>query len=359
MMHFKVIFRAAKALQENGVAALRFNFRGVGRSEGVHDDGRGERDDVRAALDFAAGRFASLPLVLGGFSFGAAMALHAAAADARARALFVLGLPLTKMNDLAVLNAVEAPRLFVQGERDEFGDGERIRGLVEPLPPPRELRVIPDSDHFFTGHLTKCRASSRAGSRNGPGGPPREQRRLTLARQGHDRARGRRSAGEAAAGDQRQGARTQELAAADEGRGAARDPTVLTTQYRKGLGELVPEVRAAAPGALPLDKLSFGCFGDELFLKHLKSLGREQLLVTGIESHICVTQTVLGALEHGYQVHVASDATGSRSDANWGVGLGRMEKAGALLSSAEMALYELLRRSDAAAFKQLLPLLKS
>ena len=153
MMHFKVIFRAAKALQENGVAALRFNFRGVGRSEGVHDDGRGERDDVRAALDFAAGRFASLPLVLGGFSFGAAMALHAAAADARARALFVLGLPLTKMNDLAVLNAVEAPRLFVQGERDEFGDGERIRGLVEPLPPPRELRVIPDSDHFFTGHL--------------------------------------------------------------------------------------------------------------------------------------------------------------------------------------------------------------
>jgi nicotinamidase-related amidase len=136
-------------------------------------------------------------------------------------------------------------------------------------------------------------------------------------------------------------------------------PTVLTTQYRKGLGELVPEVRAAAPGQQPLDKVSFGCFGDESFLKHLQSLGRGQLLVTGIESHICVTQTVLGALEHGYQVHVASDATGSRSDANWAVGLGRMEKAGALLSSAEMALYELLRRSDAAPFRQLLPLLKA
>jgi nicotinamidase-related amidase len=132
----------------------------------------------------------------------------------------------------------------------------------------------------------------------------------------------------------------------------------LTTQYRKGLGELVSEVRAAAPAVEPLDKLSFGCFGDEAFLQRLKSLGREQLLVTGIESHICVTQTVLGALEHGYQVHVASDATGSRSDANRDVGLRRMEKAGALLSSAEMALYELLRRSDAAAFKQLLPLLK-
>jgi nicotinamidase-related amidase len=135
-------------------------------------------------------------------------------------------------------------------------------------------------------------------------------------------------------------------------------PVVLTTQYRKGLGELVSEVRAAAPAVEPLDKLSFGCFGDEAFLQRLKSLGREQLLVTGIESHICVTQTVLGALEHGYQVHVASDATGSRSDANRDVGLRRMEKAGALLSSAEMALYELLRRSDAAAFKQLLPLLK-
>ena len=153
MMHFKVLFRAAKALQENGVAALRFNFRGVGRSEGVHDDGRGERDDVRAALDFAAGRFASLPLILGGFSFGAAMALHAAARDARARALFVLGLPVTKMQDLAVLGAISVPRLFIQGERDEFGDGERVRGLVEPLPPPRQLRVIPESDHFFTGHL--------------------------------------------------------------------------------------------------------------------------------------------------------------------------------------------------------------
>lgn len=136
-------------------------------------------------------------------------------------------------------------------------------------------------------------------------------------------------------------------------------PLLLTTQYKKGLGDVVPEVAAAAPGKAPLDKLSFGCFGDERFLAQLKALGREQLLVTGIESHICVTQTVLGALEQGYQVHVASDATGSRTDANWKVGLGRMERAGALLSSAEMALYELLRRSDAAAFKELLPLLKS
>lgn len=136
-------------------------------------------------------------------------------------------------------------------------------------------------------------------------------------------------------------------------------PVVMTTQYRRGLGEIVPEVAAAAPGVAPLDKLSFGCFGDEAFLARLKSLtGRDQLLVAGIESHICVTQTVLGALEHGYHVHVASDATSSRSEANWKVGLERMQAAGALISSAEMALYELLRRSDADAFKKLLPLLK-
>jgi nicotinamidase-related amidase len=136
-------------------------------------------------------------------------------------------------------------------------------------------------------------------------------------------------------------------------------PVVLTTQYKKGLGEIVPEVRAAAPGAEPLDKVSFGCFGDEGVAARLRSLaGRDQLLVTGVESHICVAQTVLGALERGYRVHVAGDAVSSRTPENREVGLRRMEAAGALVSSAEMALYELLRRSDGSAFKQLLPLLK-
>ena len=80
--------------------------------------------------------------------------------------------------------------------------------------------------------------------------------------------------------------------------------------------------------------------------------------MAGIESHICVAQTVLGALEKGYNVHVASDAVGSRADSNWRVGLSRMERAGALLSSAEMAVYELLSRSDSDAFKKMLPYLK-
>ena len=136
-------------------------------------------------------------------------------------------------------------------------------------------------------------------------------------------------------------------------------PVVLTTQYRKGLGDVVPEVRAAAAGTEALDKVSFGCFANEGFLGRLADLGgRDQLVVGGVETHICVCQTVLGALEKSYAVHVVSDAVGSRTEANHRVGLARMERAGALVSSTEMAVYELLGRSDAAAFKQILPQLK-
>jgi nicotinamidase-related amidase len=137
-------------------------------------------------------------------------------------------------------------------------------------------------------------------------------------------------------------------------------PVVLTTQYQRGLGATLPELLQAAPGVAPLDKLSFGCFGDAAFLARLEALApRRQLLVAGIESHICVTQTVLGALQQGYEVHLASDATSARSASNWQVGLGRMRRAGAIVSSAEMATYELLRRSDGAAFKAILPYLKA
>ena len=136
-------------------------------------------------------------------------------------------------------------------------------------------------------------------------------------------------------------------------------PVVLTTQYRKGLGPAVDAVLAEAPDVTPLDKVSFGCFGDDAFLARLASFEkRDQLLVTGVESHICVMQTVLGALAHGYTVHLAGDAVGSRTEANRQVGLSRMERAGAYLSSAEMAAYELLGRSDGDAFKNMLPYFK-
>jgi uncharacterized protein len=153
VMHFKVIFRAAKALQQHGAAVLRFNFRGVGLSEGTHDEGRGEQDDVRTALAELERRLPGRPLVLGGFSFGAYMGLKVGVSDPRVTALFGLGLPLRSLSDTSFLDASTKPRLFVQGERDQFGNGDDIRRLVDRLPEPRRLVVVPGSDHFFAGHL--------------------------------------------------------------------------------------------------------------------------------------------------------------------------------------------------------------
>jgi alpha/beta superfamily hydrolase len=153
MMHYKVVYRAAKALQSAGLAVLRFNFRGVGRSQGVHDGGRGEQEDVRAAADWMARGYPALPLVLGGFSFGADMALRVGVGDARVRALFALGFPLSMSADDAFLDGCVKPRLFGQGENDEFGPGEAIRAFVERLPEPREFALIPGADHYFGGQL--------------------------------------------------------------------------------------------------------------------------------------------------------------------------------------------------------------
>ena len=137
-------------------------------------------------------------------------------------------------------------------------------------------------------------------------------------------------------------------------------PTVVTTQYAQGLGPLVSEVACAAQGITPLDKTSFGCFGDEGFVAHLKEVSKERgtLLVAGVESHVCVTQTVIGALNAAYMVHVARDATSSRTRQNWEAGLHRMDRAGAVLTSTEMMIYELLGKSGTPDFKAMLPLLK-
>jgi alpha/beta superfamily hydrolase len=131
----------------------------VGRSEGVHDEGRGEQGDAAAAVDEMARRFPGLPIVLGGFSFGSVMAVRAGCGDARVRALVVMGFPAAMLQETAFLAACTQPRLFVQGEGDAFADGARIRALVAPLPEPKTLVVIPGSDHFFTGHLDALQAA--------------------------------------------------------------------------------------------------------------------------------------------------------------------------------------------------------
>jgi nicotinamidase-related amidase len=137
-------------------------------------------------------------------------------------------------------------------------------------------------------------------------------------------------------------------------------PTLLTTQYAHGLGATVPEIAELLPHVKPLNKMEFGCFRGEEFRTALHEVPghRTTMLLCGMESHICVMQTALGALENGYMVHVASDAVGSRTDWNWRVGLERMESAGCVISSTEMMMYELLRRSGTAQFKEMLQYIK-
>jgi nicotinamidase-related amidase len=137
-------------------------------------------------------------------------------------------------------------------------------------------------------------------------------------------------------------------------------PALVTTQYAKGLGNTVPEIASLLPETHAIDKQMFSCFGSDAFCSVLKRLpgNRNTVLICGMESHICVTQTALGALREGYIVHVASDAVSSRTEWNWKIGLERMRAAGAVISSTEMIIYELLRSSGAPAFKELLPYLK-
>lgn len=142
--------------------------------------------------------------------------------------------------------------------------------------------------------------------------------------------------------------------------GILKIPTVLTTQYSKGLGNTVPELASLLPETQAIEKQIFSCFGSDAFCSTLKRLpgNRNTVILCGMESHICVAQTALAALREGYLVHVASDAVGSRTEWNWKIGLDRMRAAGAVISSTEMVIYEALRSSDTSAFKDMLKYLK-
>jgi nicotinamidase-related amidase len=126
------------------------------------------------------------------------------------------------------------------------------------------------------------------------------------------------------------------------------------------LGNTVPEIASLLPETEAIDKHMFSCFGSDVFCSLLKRFpgNRNTLLLCGMESHICVMQTALGALREGYLVHVASDAVSSRTEWNWKIGLERMRSAGAIISSTEMMIYELLRSSGAPEFKEMLKHLK-
>ncbi len=159
-MHNKVVFHAMKALNSFGFPVLRFNFRGTGLSQGEHNHGVGETDDVRIALDWLDREF-HLPLIFAGFSFGAAIGLRAACPDDRVKAMIGLGLPLNPVDEhsyeLHFLASCHKPKLFVSGSRDQFGASAKLQSLVNSLPEPRELVIIESADHFFEGRLREMR----------------------------------------------------------------------------------------------------------------------------------------------------------------------------------------------------------
>ena len=159
-MHTKVVFRAAKAAISLGLPTLRFNFRGVGRSKGVFDSGAGERDDVRAALDFLSARFPHLPTVLMGFSFGCWVGLAVGATDPRVSALVGLGVPV-RSSDMSYLAGVTKPKLIVQGTEDVYGPRRRVEEFYSRLPAPKSISWIEGADHFFSGKLGEAHAAVR------------------------------------------------------------------------------------------------------------------------------------------------------------------------------------------------------
>jgi len=142
--------------------------------------------------------------------------------------------------------------------------------------------------------------------------------------------------------------------------GVLKIPTLLSTQYSKGLGSTVPEVASLLPGTQAVEKVAFSCFGSDVFCSAVKRLpgNRNTLVLCGMESHICVAQTALAALREGYLVHVASDAISSRTEWNWQVGLERMRSAGAVISSTEMIIYEALGSAGTSDFKAMLQYIK-
>ena len=164
-LHNKVVFHAMKALNSFAFPVLRFNFRGAGLSQGEHDHGLGEVNDVRTALDWLDSEF-HLPMIFAGFSFGAAVGLSAACPDSRVRATIGLGVPVApvaadteepRVYTYQFLQTCNKPKLFVSGARDQFGPRVKLEALVASLPDPKKLVLIEGGDHFFEGRLREMR----------------------------------------------------------------------------------------------------------------------------------------------------------------------------------------------------------
>jgi alpha/beta superfamily hydrolase len=160
-VHNKVVYRAMKALNSFGYPVLRFNFRGAGLSEGEHDHGRGEVEDVRAALNWLDAEF-HLPIIFCGFSFGAATGLRAACPDTRVVGLIALGTPVAvegRAYTYQFLQDCAKPKIFISGSHDQFSTEENLRQVVAMAGEPKELVLVEGADHFFAGHLPEMQAA--------------------------------------------------------------------------------------------------------------------------------------------------------------------------------------------------------
>lgn len=137
-------------------------------------------------------------------------------------------------------------------------------------------------------------------------------------------------------------------------------PVVSTTQYAARIGDLLPEVTEELNGTPPLDKMEFGCFNNQIIKESIVELGVDidTLIICGVETHICIYQTVLGALKEGYKAWVPADAVASRTKENYQTGLDRISSIGAVVSNTELIIYELLQKAGTENFKKLLPFLK-
>ena len=135
-------------------------------------------------------------------------------------------------------------------------------------------------------------------------------------------------------------------------------PVLVTEQYPKGLGRTVESLLELLPGNLPLEKISFSCCGSLGFMSQLRSFNRNDILVAGIETHVCVYQTAVELLEFGYNVHLVTDCVSSRTEENKLLGIRCIEKAGASLTSTEMAVFELLRVAEGERFKAISTIVK-
>jgi alpha/beta superfamily hydrolase len=151
-MHNRVVVRIARAFLANGAHVLRFNFRGVGTSQGGYDGGVGEQEDVAAAFQYLKKEHPGLPLALGGFSFGSWVGFRASRNEETVSALLGVGIP-TRHFDFSFLNRSVLPKWIVQGADDEFGRPEDVREVVEALAEPKGLTVVPEADHFFSDHI--------------------------------------------------------------------------------------------------------------------------------------------------------------------------------------------------------------